>query len=214
MNTSWLTPCHEMSVNRNFTVYYELWFSSSSTDLPGEQAYNFDIFSELDYLIHLPICFPDAPYFKSHSNTNPSAYNVRLYIPLASSDYSIIYVFCLIVPALPVDPPNKRCFWYHALAGREDLWMFFTDSLCNSFQVMGLSVCVARASHKWLLVGWKHAFRTFSLLLKLKSHTLSNSHISPETSQIYSPTLKKNFIKGKCQNFAYFNSFRFLSPNQ
>ena len=52
-------PYAKISILGDFNVHPQLWLSSSFVDQPGEQAFNFDIFYELDQLVQFPIRIPD-----------------------------------------------------------------------------------------------------------------------------------------------------------
>lgn len=41
----------ETSILGDFNIHHQLWFSSSFTDQPGEQVYNFSILHNLEQLV-------------------------------------------------------------------------------------------------------------------------------------------------------------------
>ena len=69
--------------------------------------------------------------------SNPSAYSVKLFSPLGSSDRNLISVTCSITPLQPQDQPKRRCFWHFNSAKWQYLWYLVWFSI----------VCI-----KWLLL--------------------------------------------------------------
>ncbi len=63
----------------------------------------------------------DRPNTLDHIfSSDPSAYSVRLYSPLGSSDHNLFSVFCPIAPVQLLDPQKKRCFWHYDSPRCED----------------------------------------------------------------------------------------------
>ena len=101
--------------SRDFNVHHQLWLSSSFTDQPGEQSFNFAILHELEQMVQfpkrLPDCLGDTPNILDlFLTSNPSAYSVKLSSPLGSSNHNLISLTCSITPVLPQNPPRRRCF--------------------------------------------------------------------------------------------------------
>ena len=77
----------------DFNVHHQLWLSSSFTDDPGEQAYNFAILNGLEQLVQHPTRIPDRlgdtpNILDLFLTSNPSAYTVKLFSLLGSYDQS------------------------------------------------------------------------------------------------------------------------------
>ena len=75
------SPFAEISILGDFNVHHQQWLSSTFTDQPGEQAFNFAILHDLEQLVQHPTRIPDC--FGDMSNildifltSNPSAYSV------------------------------------------------------------------------------------------------------------------------------------------
>ncbi|KAG0709979.1 hypothetical protein GWK47_023744 [Chionoecetes opilio] len=71
-------PLAEISILGDFNVHHQLWLSSSFTDQPGEQAYNFSILQDLEHLVQHPTRIPDRlgdtpNILDLFLTTNPSA---------------------------------------------------------------------------------------------------------------------------------------------
>ncbi|MPC66542.1 hypothetical protein E2C01_060691 [Portunus trituberculatus] len=101
----------EISILGNFNVHHQLWLSFPFTDHPGELAFNYAIFHDLEQLVQHPTRIPDflgdtPNIFYLFLISNPSAYAVALSSPLGSSDHNLISVFCPIFPIPPQDPPK------------------------------------------------------------------------------------------------------------
>ena len=145
------SPFAEISILGDFNVHHQLWLSSSFTDQPGEQTYNFAILNDLEQLVQHPTRIPDRLGDRPNTldlflTSNPSAYSVQLYSPLGSSDHNLISVFCPIAPVQPLDPPRRRCFWHYDSARWEDMRQYFSDFPWNDycFRVRDPSVCAQR----------------------------------------------------------------------
>ena len=145
------SPFSEITILGDFNVHHQLWLSSSFTDQPGEQAYNFAILNDLEQLVQHPTRIPDRlgdtpNILDLFLTTNPSAYSVKLSSPLGSSDHNLISASCPIAPIPPQDPPKRRCFWHYASARWDDLRMYFSDFPWNDycFQDRDPSVCAQR----------------------------------------------------------------------
>ena len=59
--------------------------------------------------------------------SNTSAYFVKLFSPLGSSDHNLISVTCSITAVQSQDPPKRRCFWHFNSAEWEDLRQYYSD---------------------------------------------------------------------------------------
>ena len=143
----------EITILGDFNVHHQLWLSSSFTDQPGEQAFSFAILNDLEQLVQHPTRIPDRlgdtpNILDLFLTSNPSAYSVKLYSPLGTSDHNLISVFCPIAPIRPQDPPGRRCFWHYASARWDDLRSYFSDFPWNEycFQVRDPSTCAERIS--------------------------------------------------------------------
>ncbi len=59
------SPFLETSILRDFHVHHQLWLSSSFTDQPGEQAFNFALTNDIELLVqhltHIPNHLGDRP---------------------------------------------------------------------------------------------------------------------------------------------------------
>ena len=113
-------PYAEISILGDFNVHHQLWLSSSFTDQPGEQAFNFAILRDLEQLVQFPTCIPDRlgdmpNILDIFLTSNPSAYSVKLSSPLGSFHHNHISVTCSITPVLPQEQPKRRCFWHSTL---------------------------------------------------------------------------------------------------
>ncbi len=53
------SPFAEISILGDFNVHHQLWLSSSFTNLPGENAYNFALLNDLEQLVQHPTRIPD-----------------------------------------------------------------------------------------------------------------------------------------------------------
>ena len=105
------SPFAEISILGDFNVHHQLWLSSSFTDQPGEQAYNFAILNDLEQLVQHPTRIPDRLGDRPNIldlflTSNPSAYSIKLFSPLGSSDHNLISVSCSIAPVHPLTPPT------------------------------------------------------------------------------------------------------------
>ena len=145
------SPFSEISILGDFNVHHQLWLSSSFTDQPGEQTYNFALINDLEQLVQHPTRIPDRLGDRPNIldlflTSNPSAYSVHLYSPLGSSDHNLISVSCPVAPVQPQDPPKRRCFWHFSSARWDDLRMYFSDFPWNDycFRVRDPSVCAQR----------------------------------------------------------------------
>ncbi|MPC20839.1 hypothetical protein E2C01_013799 [Portunus trituberculatus] len=106
-----LYPFAEISILADFNVLHKLWLSSPFTDPPGELAFNFAIFHDLEQLVQHPTRILDSLGDTSNIldlflTSNPSAYAVTLSSPLGSSNHNFISVSCPISPILSQDPPK------------------------------------------------------------------------------------------------------------
>ena len=84
-------PYAEISICRDFNVHHQLWLSSSFTDQPAEQVFNFAILHDLNQLVQFPTRISerlgDTPNILDlFLTSNPSAYFVKLSSPLGSSE--------------------------------------------------------------------------------------------------------------------------------
>ena len=144
-------PFAEISILGDFNVHHQLWLSSSFTDHPGEQAFNFATLNDLDQLVKHPTRIPDRlgdtpNILDLFLTTNPSAYTVKLSSPLGSSDHSLISVSCSIAPVLSQDPPQPRCLWHFTSARWDDLRQYYADFPWNDycFRTSDPSLCAER----------------------------------------------------------------------
>jgi len=138
----------EISILGDFNVHHQLWVSSSSTDEPSAQAFSFAILYDVEQLVqhptHIPDHLGDTPnILELFLTSNPSAYLVKLFSPLSSSDHYLISVSCPITPVPPLNPPKQRYFWHYASAKWEDLRWYYSDFPWNdySFHVRDPSLC-------------------------------------------------------------------------
>ena len=102
-----------ISILGDFNVYHQLLLSSSFTDQPGEQGFNFAIIHDLEQLVqhltHIPDHSGDAPNnLNLFLTSNPSAYSVKLSSPLDSSDHHFTSVSYPITPVPPQDPLKRK----------------------------------------------------------------------------------------------------------
>ncbi|XP_050715769.1 uncharacterized protein LOC126998326 [Eriocheir sinensis] len=147
------SPFAEISILGGFNVHHQLWLSSSFTDQPGEQAYNFALLNDLEQLVQHHTSIPDRLGDRPNIldlflTSNPSTYSVKLFSPLGFSDHNLISVSCPIAPVHPLDPPKRRCFWHFASAGRDDLGMYFSDFPWNDYCFQERPLCVCPAHHR------------------------------------------------------------------
>ena len=110
-------PHAEISILGDFNVHHQLWISSSFTDQPGEQIFNFAILHDLEQMVQFPTRIPDRlgdtpNILDLFLTSKTSAYSVKFSSPLSSSDHNLISVSCFITPLQPQDPPKPRCFWH------------------------------------------------------------------------------------------------------
>ena len=131
-------PFAEISILGDFNVHHQLWLSSSFTDQPGEQAFNFAILHDLEQLVQHPTRIPDRPgdtpnILDLFLTSNPSSYSVKLFSPLGSSDHNLISLTCLAAPVPPRDPPRQRCFWHFNSARWDDLRQYYSDFPWNDY---------------------------------------------------------------------------------
>ena len=54
-------PYAEISILGDFNVHHQLWLSSSFTDQPGEQTFNFAILHDLEQLVEFSTRIPNRP---------------------------------------------------------------------------------------------------------------------------------------------------------
>ena len=143
-------PFAEISILGDFNVHHQLWLSSSFTDQPGEQAFNFAILHDLEQLVQHPTRIPDRPgdtpnILDLFLTSNPSSYSVKLFSPLGSSDHNLISLTCLTAPVPPRDPPCKRYFWPRCIWLRR--WTHFsfeiTDVARESFKTQSRDVSLS-----------------------------------------------------------------------
>ena len=95
------SPFAENSVLGNFNVHHQQWLSSPFTDQPGEQAFRFAILHDLEQLLKHHTRIPDRlgdmqNILDFFLTSNPSAYSVKLFFPLSSSDHNLISASCLM----------------------------------------------------------------------------------------------------------------------
>ena len=110
-------PFAEISILGDFNVHHQHWLSSPFTDQPGEQAFSFAILHDFEQLVQHPTRIPDRlgdtpNILDLFLTSNPSAYSVKLFSPLGSSDHNLISVSCPIAPVPPRDPPKQRCLTF------------------------------------------------------------------------------------------------------
>ena len=210
-------------------------------DQSGEQAYNFSILQDLEQLVQHPTRIPDRlgdtpNILDLFLTTNPSAYSVKLFSPLGSSDHNLISVTCPIAPVPSRDPPKRRCFWHFNSAKWEDLRQYYSDFPWNDycFHVKDPSLCAERitevivsgmeayiphtfsnpkARQPWFNSACSHAVRDREV-----AHKRYRKHPSPETHALYISArnhaksllqlTKNSFIHRKCQNLSESNSSR------
>ena len=103
------------TILKDFNVHHQLWISSSFTDQPGEQTFNFAILHDLEQLVQFPTRIPDRLGDTSNIldlflTSNPSVYSDKLSYPLGFANHKLISVTCFITPVQPQDPPKRRCF--------------------------------------------------------------------------------------------------------
>jgi len=213
----------------------------SFTDQPGEHAYNFALLNDLEQLVQRPTRIPDRlgdtpNILDLFLTSNPSAYSVKLFSPLGSSDHNLISVFCPITPVRPLDPARRRCFWHFSSARWDDLRSYFSDFPWNDycFQTGDPSECAQRITE--VIVSGMEAYipHSFSLPHAKKpwfNHACSRaikdreaahkrylSLPTPDNHALYisarnraKSTLqltKNSFINRKCQNLSNSNSSR------
>ena len=163
-------PFAEISILGDFNVHHQLWLSSSFTDQPGEQAFNFAILHDLEQLVKHPTRIPDRPGDTPHIldlflTTNPSSYSVKLFSPLGSSDHNLISINCPTFPVPPQDPPKQRCFWHFNSASWDDLRGYYADFPWNDYCFRGrdASLCADRITEVIISGMEAHIPRTFSI---------------------------------------------------
>ena len=163
-------PFAEISILGDFNVHHQLWLSSTFTDTPGEQAFNFAILHDLEQLVKHPTRIPDRlgdtpNILDLFLTSNPSSYSVKLFSPLGSSDHNLISVSCSFSPVPSQDPPKQRCFWHFNSAGWDDLRQYYADFPWNDycFRSRDPSLCAERISE--VIVSGMEAFipHTFSI---------------------------------------------------
>ena len=124
-------PYAEISILGNFNVHHQLLCSSSFTDQPGEQAFNFTILHDQKQLMQFPTRIPDrhgdtANILDFFLTSNPSAYSVKL-SSLLGSDHNHIPITYSITPVQPQDPPKGKCFCQFNSVKWEDLRQYYSD---------------------------------------------------------------------------------------
>ncbi|MPC55095.1 hypothetical protein E2C01_049029 [Portunus trituberculatus] len=112
-----LYPFAEIFILGDFNVHYQLWLSSPFTDHPGQLAFNFANFHDLEQLVQHPIRIPDplgdSPNIPDLFHTsNPFAYIVTLSSPLSFSNHNLTSVSYPIFPIPPQDPPKRMVVGY------------------------------------------------------------------------------------------------------
>ena len=178
---------------------------------------------------HIPDRLGDTPNILDlFLTSNSSAYSVKLFSPLGSSDHNLISVSCPIAPVPPLDPPKQRCFWHYASAKWEDLRQYYSDFPWNDFcfRVRDPSLCAKRITE--VIVSGMEAYipHTFSNPKARKpwfnstcsravkdrevAHKRYRSNPSPETHALYISArnhtksvlqlAKNSFINRKPQN--------------
>ena len=235
------SPFAEISILGDFNVHHHLWLSSPSTDQPGEQAYVFSILNDLEQLVQHPTRIPDRLGESSNIldlflTTNPSAYSVKLFSPLGSSDHNLISSTCPIAPVRPADPPKKRRLWHFREANWEALRQYYSDFPWNDYCFLGRepTVCASRITE--VILSGMEAYIPFSYpLTNAKkpwfNHTCSNAvqnkerafnryqrQPTPESHHAYVSarnraksvlrSAKTNFIRNKCSELSNSNSSR------
>ena len=201
-------PFAEISILGDFNVHHQLWLSSSFTDHPGEQAYNFAILNDLEQLVQHPTRIPDRlgdtpNILDLFLTSNPSAYTVKLSSPLGSSDHNLISVSCPVSPVVSQDPPRPRCLWHFASAKWDDLRQYYADFPWNDycFRDRDPSLCAERitgvivsgmeayiphsfsnpkSSKPWFNAACSRAVRD-----REEAHKRRHNHPSPQTHELY-----------------------------
>ena len=234
-------PFAEITILGDFNVHHQLWLSSPFTDQPGEHAFNFAILNDLEQLVQLPTRVPDRlgdtpNILDLFLTTNPSAYTVKLFSPLGSSDHNLISATCPIAPIPPQDPPARRCLWHYNSARWEDLRRYYSDFPWNDycFRAGDPSLCAERITE--VIVSGMEAYipHTFSdpkarkpwfnsacsraVIGREAAHKRYRSHPSPESHALYISArnqaksvlqlAKNSFINRKCHNLLTSNSPR------
>ena len=145
------TPFAEVSILLNFNVNHHLWITSSFSNQPGEQAFDFAFLNDLEQLVQHPTRIPDRSgitldILDLFLTFNPSAYSVKLFSPLGSSNHRLISESCPIDPVPPQDLPKWRCFWHYTLVKWGDLRRYYSDFPWNDycFRVRDPPLCAER----------------------------------------------------------------------
>ena len=235
------SPSAEISILGDFNVHHQLWLSSSFTDDPGEQAYNFAILNGLEQLVQHPTRIPDRlgdtpNILDLFLTSNPSAYTVKLFSPLGSSDHNLISLTCPIAPVLPQDPPKPRCLWHYASAEWDNLRQYYADFPWNDFcfRARDPSLCAERiteviisgmeafiphsfsnpkARKPWFNSACSHAIHDREKAYKrYRSHPTPENHTLYKSAQNHAKSVlqlaKNSFLHRKCQNLSQSNSPR------
>ena len=144
----------------------------------------------------IPDCLGDTPnIFYLFLTSNPSAYSVRLFSPLGSSNHNLISVTCSIALVQSQDPPKRRCFWHFNSAKWEDLGQHYSDfpldDYCFHVRDLSFSLCrvhnisdcfwhgVIDSSHFFLILKRKRPGLTLLVLMLSKiERRLTNSTIA------------------------------------
>ena len=236
-----ISPFAEISILGDFNVHHHLWLSSPFTDQPGEQAYVFSVLNDLEQLVQHPTRIPDrlgdSPNILDlFLTTNPTAYSVKLFSPLGSSDHNLISSTCPIAPVRPVDPPKKRRLWHFREANWEALRQYFSDFPWNDYCFRGRepTVCASRITE--IILSGMEAYIPFSYpLTNAKkpwfNHACSNAirdkerafnryrrQPTPDSHHAYIcarnraksilRSAKNTFIRNKCSELSNSNSSR------
>ena len=108
-------PFAEITILGDFNVHHRQWFSSNSTDTPGELAFNFSICNDIEQMVQTPTRLPDrlgdVPNLLDLFLTSiPSAYSVETCPPLGTSDHLLISSTCSITHSRSLErpPPSAR----------------------------------------------------------------------------------------------------------
>jgi len=120
-------------------------------DQPGERAFIFAILHDLGQLVQHPTRITDrlgdtSNILKHFLTSNPSAYSVKLFSSVDSSDHDLVSVSCPITPVPPFDPPKRKYFWHYTSAKWEGLRRYYSNFPWNDycFGVRDPSPCTER----------------------------------------------------------------------
>ena len=170
--------------------------------------------------------------------SNPSAYSIKLFSPLGSSDHNLISAICPVAPILPVDPPGRRRLWHFDSASWEDLEQYFFDfpwkdycfrdrdpNLCaqriTEVIVSGMEAYIPSSfSNTNAKKPWFNSTCSRAVRDREEAFRRYRNHPSPESHALYISTrnrtksvlrlAKHSFINNKCTQLSNSNSSRYF----